>query len=63
MCACRYMGVVDPKAETVGTVCHGMSYGCGAGAWGHALHEDEYTKDYTARQNDVEGMHHSFRQV
>ena len=36
------MGVVDPKNDMkVGTVCHGMSYGCGAGAWGHALHEDE----------------------
>ena len=41
--SCRYMGVVDPKAGTVGTVCHGMSYGCGAGSWGHALHEDECT--------------------
>ena len=38
---CRYMGVVDPKARTVGTVCRGMQYGCGAGAWGHALHEDD----------------------
>ena len=35
------MGVVDPKAGTVGTVCHGMSYGCGAAQWGNALHEEE----------------------
>jgi hypothetical protein len=36
------MGVVDPKNDMkVGTVCHGMQYGCGAGAWGHALHEEE----------------------
>jgi hypothetical protein len=38
----RYMGVVDPKNDMkVGTVCHGMQYDCGAGAWGHALHEEE----------------------
>ena len=46
---CRYMGVVDPKAGTVGTVCHGMSYGCGAAQWGSALHEEECesTEQYT----------------
>ena len=91
------MGVVDPKNDMkVGTVCHGMSYGCGAGAWGHALHEDECktplptpacarrrrsenpriccaltapcgagadTNKYTHREQDIEKMHHSYRQV
>ena len=38
----RYMGVVD------GTVCHGMQYGCGAGAWGHALHEEECKRKFNS---------------
>ena len=57
------MGVVDPESGKVGTVCHGMSYGCGAGAWGHALHEDDYTNMWTDREKDIASMKHSYRQV
>jgi hypothetical protein len=57
-----YMGVIDPDSGKVGTVCHGMSYGCGAGAWGHALHEDDYTAMRTDREKDIASMKHSYRQ-